>query len=142
MFTSDLEMKTMLPVHFRILAEDLRDATFRQYEENECNQGGYCNFMHLKKISRELSGNLFGRSKRRHCHNRSRSCSSHAHDYEEHSLAMFVEEETTTATIIKAGLDAEVQVAEVEEAEAVGEGETGVQLGKSVWIEGQNRAVE
>lgn len=55
---------------------------------------------------------------------------------------MVLGEETTTATIIKAGLDAEVQVAEVEEAEAVGDGETGVQLGKSVWKEGHNRAVE
>ncbi|KAM1109788.1 hypothetical protein EV2_009473 [Malus domestica] len=33
---------------------DFREATCRQYEENVCNRGGYCNFMHLKKISREL----------------------------------------------------------------------------------------
>lgn len=31
---------------------DFREATCRQYEENTCNRGGYCNFMHLKKISR------------------------------------------------------------------------------------------
>ncbi|KMS97088.1 hypothetical protein BVRB_7g178700 [Beta vulgaris subsp. vulgaris] len=31
-----------------------REATCRQYEENTCNRGGYCNFMHLKKINREL----------------------------------------------------------------------------------------
>lgn len=31
---------------------DFREATCRQYEENVCNRGGYCNFMHLKKISR------------------------------------------------------------------------------------------
>lgn len=31
---------------------DFREATCRQYEENICNRGGYCNFMHLKKISR------------------------------------------------------------------------------------------
>lgn len=30
---------------------DFREATCRQYEENVCNRGGYCNFMHLKKIS-------------------------------------------------------------------------------------------
>ncbi|KAI3878019.1 hypothetical protein MKW98_008296 [Papaver atlanticum] len=30
---------------------DFREATCRQYEENTCNRGGYCNFMHLKKIS-------------------------------------------------------------------------------------------
>jgi splicing factor U2AF subunit len=31
---------------------DFREATCRQYEENTCNRGGYCNFMHLKRISR------------------------------------------------------------------------------------------
>lgn len=31
---------------------DFREATCRQYEEKSCNRGGYCNFMHLKKISR------------------------------------------------------------------------------------------
>ncbi|KMT08391.1 hypothetical protein BVRB_6g140700 [Beta vulgaris subsp. vulgaris] len=30
---------------------DFREATCRQYEENTCNRGGYCNFMHLKKIN-------------------------------------------------------------------------------------------
>lgn len=41
----------------QILAEfspvaDFREATCRQYEENQCKRGGYCNFMHLKPISR------------------------------------------------------------------------------------------
>ncbi|KAK6126305.1 hypothetical protein DH2020_039950 [Rehmannia glutinosa] len=40
---------------------DFREATCRQYEENVCNRGGYCNFMHLKKISRELRQQLFRR---------------------------------------------------------------------------------
>lgn len=40
---------------------DFREATCRQYEENTCNRGGYCNFMHLKPISRELRKKLFGR---------------------------------------------------------------------------------
>ncbi|CAD7701123.1 unnamed protein product [Ostreobium quekettii] len=53
-----------------ILAEfspvtDFREATCRQYEENTCSRGGYCNFMHLKPISRELRKVLFGRYKRR-----------------------------------------------------------------------------
>ncbi|XP_004494140.1 splicing factor U2af small subunit B-like [Cicer arietinum] len=43
---------------------DFREATCRQYEENVCNRGGYCNFMHLKKISRDLRKRLFGRSRR------------------------------------------------------------------------------
>ncbi|KAH7372406.1 hypothetical protein KP509_17G002300 [Ceratopteris richardii] len=49
---------------------DFREATCRQYEENTCNRGGYCNFMHLKKISRDLRRKLFGRHRRR---SRSRS---------------------------------------------------------------------
>ncbi|KAL5743130.1 hypothetical protein ACOSP7_029862 [Xanthoceras sorbifolium] len=52
---------------------DFREATCRQYEENVCNRGGYCNFMHLKKISRELRRRLFGRNRRRHSRSRSRS---------------------------------------------------------------------
>ncbi|KAM7464281.1 hypothetical protein LguiA_032402 [Lonicera macranthoides] len=53
---------------------DFREATCRQYEENVCNRGGYCNFMHLKKISKELRRQLFGRnSRRRHSRSRSRS---------------------------------------------------------------------
>eukprot|EP00877_Chromochloris_zofingiensis_P009904 jgi/Chrzof1/5167/Cz15g14020.t1 len=53
-----------------ILAEfspvtDFREATCRQYEENTCNRGGYCNFMHIKSISKELRKILFGRYKRR-----------------------------------------------------------------------------
>ncbi|KAL9332053.1 hypothetical protein ACSQ67_001663 [Phaseolus vulgaris] len=43
---------------------DFREATCRQYEENVCNRGGYCNFMHLKKISRDLRRKLFGRNRR------------------------------------------------------------------------------
>ncbi|KAL3536161.1 hypothetical protein ACH5RR_004622 [Cinchona calisaya] len=54
---------------------DFREATCRQYEENVCNRGGYCNFMHLKKINRELRRQLFGRSKRRRSRSRSRSAS-------------------------------------------------------------------
>ncbi|CAM8909753.1 unnamed protein product [Rhodiola kirilowii] len=52
---------------------DFREATCRQYDENVCNRGGYCNFMHLKKIGRELKKKLFGRSRRRHSRSRSRS---------------------------------------------------------------------
>ncbi|XP_071702019.1 splicing factor U2af small subunit B-like [Rutidosis leptorrhynchoides] len=62
---------------------DFREATCRQYEENVCNRGGYCNFMHLKKISRELRRQLFGRSRRR---SRSRSHSPQRHrGYDERS---------------------------------------------------------
>lgn len=56
---------------------DFREATCRQYEENVCNRGGYCNFMHLKKISRELRRQLFGRNRRRRSRSRSRSPQRH-----------------------------------------------------------------
>jgi splicing factor U2AF subunit len=63
---------------------DFREATCRQYEENVCNRGGYCNFMHLKKISRELRRRLFGRNRRRRSRSRSRSHSPHKNrGYEE-----------------------------------------------------------
>ena len=44
---------------------DFREATCRQYEENTCTRGGYCNFMHLRPISRDLRKSLFGRYKRK-----------------------------------------------------------------------------
>jgi splicing factor U2AF subunit len=44
---------------------DFRESTCRQYEENTCNRGGYCNFMHLKPISRDLRRRLYGRYKPR-----------------------------------------------------------------------------
>ncbi|MFS8019551.1 putative transcription factor C3H family [Helianthus anomalus] len=56
---------------------DFREATCRQYEENVCNRGGYCNFMHLKKIGRELRRQLFGRSRRRRSRSRSHSPQRH-----------------------------------------------------------------
>ncbi|KAL1558209.1 splicing factor U2af small subunit B-like [Salvia divinorum] len=50
---------------------DFREATCRQYEEDACNRGGYCNFMHLKRINRELRHQLFGRRRSRHSRSRS-----------------------------------------------------------------------
>lgn len=40
---------------------DFREATCRQFEENNCNRGGYCNFMHVKLIGKELRRKLYGR---------------------------------------------------------------------------------
>ncbi|KAJ8750083.1 hypothetical protein K2173_013998 [Erythroxylum novogranatense] len=62
---------------------DFREATCRQYEENTCNRGGYCNFMHLKRISRELRRQLFGSHRRRRSRSRSRSPQKHR-SHEEH----------------------------------------------------------
>ena len=38
---------------------------FRQYETGECTRSGFCNFMHLKPISRKLRSELYGRNSRR-----------------------------------------------------------------------------
>ncbi|KAK1281884.1 Splicing factor U2af small subunit A [Acorus calamus] len=55
---------------------DFREATCRQFEENSCNRGGYCNFMHVKQIGRDLRRKLFGSSHRlRPSRSRSRSVS-------------------------------------------------------------------
>ncbi|PIK43521.1 putative splicing factor [Apostichopus japonicus] len=42
---------------------DFREACCRQYEMGECTRGGFCNFMHLKPISRQLRRELYGRKK-------------------------------------------------------------------------------
>ncbi|GAB2300497.1 hypothetical protein Dimus_034541 [Dionaea muscipula] len=53
---------------------DFREATCRQFEENSCNRGGYCNFMHVKMIGRESRRKLFGSGRYRIFRgNRSRS---------------------------------------------------------------------
>eukprot|EP01130_Rhizamoeba_saxonica_P010701 TRINITY_DN440_c0_g1_i1.p1 TRINITY_DN440_c0_g1~~TRINITY_DN440_c0_g1_i1.p1 ORF type:complete len:174 (-),score=47.21 TRINITY_DN440_c0_g1_i1:62-583(-) len=33
---------------------DFREARCRQFDNNECQRGGYCNFMHLQEPSREV----------------------------------------------------------------------------------------
>ncbi|XP_023525325.1 splicing factor U2af small subunit B-like [Cucurbita pepo subsp. pepo] len=52
---------------------DFREATCRQYEENNCNRGGYCNFMHVKMIGKDLRRKLFGSRFRGYRRSRSRS---------------------------------------------------------------------
>lgn len=42
---------------------DFRESTCRQYEEGTCGRGGYCNFMHVRPVSKELRKQLFGRYK-------------------------------------------------------------------------------
>lgn len=44
---------------------DFRDAGCRQYEIDACTRGGFCNFMHIKQISKRLKRNLFGSSRHR-----------------------------------------------------------------------------
>jgi len=38
---------------------NFRDARCRQYDKGECDRGGYCNFMHLKHVSRSFKSSLF-----------------------------------------------------------------------------------
>ncbi|GFY86339.1 U2 snRNP auxiliary factor small subunit [Actinidia rufa] len=62
---------------------DFREATCRQFEENNCNREGYCNFMHVKRIERDLRRKLFGRYRRSRSRSRSRSVSpNYRRDYD------------------------------------------------------------
>lgn len=52
---------------------DFREACCRQYEMGECTRSGFCNFMHLKPISRDLRRELYGRNSKIGRRTRSRS---------------------------------------------------------------------
>ena len=53
---------------------DFREACCRQYEMGECTRSGFCNFMHLKPISRDLRRYLYSKKKGgRRSRSRSRS---------------------------------------------------------------------
>ncbi|XP_045617949.1 splicing factor U2AF 26 kDa subunit [Procambarus clarkii] len=81
---------------------DFREACCRQYEMGECTRSGFCNFMHLKPISRELRRELYGRKRKRspargrrrrspsrNRRSRSRSRSKeHRHEYRENSTSL------------------------------------------------------
>jgi len=54
---------------------DFREACCRQYEVGECTRSGFCNFMHLKPISRELRRYLYSRRGGGKHRSRSRSIS-------------------------------------------------------------------
>uniref|UniRef100_A0A8C2QE38 Splicing factor U2AF 35 kDa subunit n=1 Tax=Cricetulus griseus TaxID=10029 RepID=A0A8C2QE38_CRIGR len=55
------------PIHAELSpVTDFREACCRQYEMGECTRGGFCNFMHLKPISRELRQELYGRWRKKH----------------------------------------------------------------------------
>ncbi|KAF0026568.1 hypothetical protein F2P81_021305 [Scophthalmus maximus] len=62
------------PIHAELSpVTDFREACCRQYEMGECTRGGFCNFMHLKPISRELRRELYGRRRKGRHRTRSRS---------------------------------------------------------------------
>lgn len=50
---------------------DFRESCCRQYEMGECTRSGFCNFMHLKPISRDLRRYLYSRRKGRSSRSRS-----------------------------------------------------------------------
>lgn len=43
---------------------DFREACCRQYENSECTRGGFCNFMHVKAVSRHLKRELMEAQKK------------------------------------------------------------------------------
>jgi len=52
------------PIHAELTpVTDFREACCRQYETGECTRSGFCNFMHLKPISRKLRHELFSTRK-------------------------------------------------------------------------------
>ncbi|KAL0390617.1 UNVERIFIED_CONTAM: Splicing factor U2af small subunit B [Sesamum calycinum] len=114
---------------------DFREATCRQYEEDACNRGGYCNFMHLKRISRELRRQLFGRHRRRRSRSRSRSPYRHR-SYEERSHGSRGHsrrhDDRITMTVGAESTEAQVQAVRGVEAEAQVAGGIAVQSGKEV----------
>lgn len=60
------------PIHSELSpVTDFREACCRQYEMGECTRGGFCNFMHLKPISRDLRRKLYGRKKEKKRRSRS-----------------------------------------------------------------------
>lgn len=68
---------------------DFHDAQCRQFATNQCNKGGFCNFMHQKHVPSDLARRLFGHRRRddsrersrrdRHRRSRSRSRSRSRH---------------------------------------------------------------
>lgn len=51
------------PIHAELSpVTDFREACCRQYEMNECTRGGFCNFMHVKAIGKDLRRYLYNRS--------------------------------------------------------------------------------
>eukprot|EP00762_Andalucia_godoyi_P005762 ANDGO_06407.mRNA.1 Splicing factor U2af small subunit A len=52
---------------------DFREARCRQQGSGKCDRGGFCNFLHVKEIDRELVRYLRGEQERLHGRDRSRS---------------------------------------------------------------------
>jgi splicing factor U2AF subunit len=74
---------------------DFREARCRQYDENNCARGGYCNFMHLKETPEHLKGYLKDSRRKRRSRTPDRSSrASRVHDdYYRSSRRMYDDEE-------------------------------------------------
>ncbi|MFH4978904.1 hypothetical protein AB6A40_005613 [Gnathostoma spinigerum] len=63
------------PIHCELSpVVDFRDACCRQYEIGECSRGGFCNFMHLKKVSKNIRRKLKKRTIRCKSRSSKRKC--------------------------------------------------------------------
>ncbi|XP_028058762.1 uncharacterized protein LOC114262608 isoform X1 [Camellia sinensis] len=118
---------------------DFREATCRQYEEDICNRGGYCNFMHLKKI-KSCGGNYSGGGVGEGTavvHSAIAIMRSVRMEVAVVLVGEVVMTEIIATVIGAGGLEAEVQDKGEDEAEAPGNREIGAQLGKAVLREEQ-----
>jgi len=70
---------------------DFREARCRQFEETQCARGGYCNFMHLKKVPRHLRKMLRKSRKRSRSRGRRARRSSRSRSHESIKRASSVE---------------------------------------------------
>ena len=74
---------------------NFRECRCRNYEEDKCERGGFCNFLHLKHVSHSLIGSLMDemyekhpeyRKKRRRSYSKKRKYRKHEHSSSESSL--------------------------------------------------------
>lgn len=66
------------PIHAELSpVTDFRDSCCRQYENGECTRSGFCNFMHIKPISKKLQNLLFSKRRPRSRSPRKRNRSPH-----------------------------------------------------------------
>ncbi|XP_078795225.1 splicing factor U2AF 35 kDa subunit isoform X2 [Oryzias latipes] len=69
------------PIHAELSpVTDFREACCHQYETGGCTRGGFCNFMHLKPISRDLRRQLYGHRRKSRQRPRSRDRQSGSRD--------------------------------------------------------------
>jgi len=64
---------------------DFSEARCRQFDEGECKRGGYCNFMHLKHVSRQLRKILREHSKKNKSKDKKRRSRSRSKDRDKKS---------------------------------------------------------